>query len=101
MGVSHYDNFVTDGSTLFFGRDNFVLEGNSKYPSLTLNEESSSTKLKQAITIHQQGQSDYPTFCKQAADSGVQKWTTHMINMTVTYFDKFGNIMVEEKIPQS
>jgi len=28
-------------------------------------------------TIHQQGQTDYPTFCEQAADTDVDTWTTN------------------------
>lgn len=47
-------------------------------------------KLKHAISIHQQGQTDYPTFCQQASDAGVEKWTNHMIEMTGTYFNKKG-----------
>ncbi len=100
IGVTHYDNFVADGRTKYYGANNFVLDGEPKYPVKTISDKSSADKLKYAISIHQQGQTDYPTFCQQAVEAGVEKWTTHTIEMTVTYFDKQGNKLTIEPIPQ-
>lgn len=99
LGVTHYDNYVADGRTTYYGQDAFSLAGEAKYPALAVNEQSSSAALKQAITIHQQGQTDYPTFCQQAAAAGVEKWTTHMLEMTVTYWDQQGEALTVEPIP--
>ena len=99
IGVTHYDNFVSDGRTKYYGSNDFTLDGNSKYPEMKVNEISSSDSLKHALSIHQQGQTDYPTFCKQAADAGVEKWITHMMEMTVTYLDKKGQKLIIESIP--
>ncbi|WP_428740195.1 DUF1398 domain-containing protein [Tenacibaculum sp.] len=100
IGVTHYDNYVSDGRTKYYGKDDFMLDGESKYPEMEVNDISSSNNLKHAISIHQQGQTDYPSFCKQAADAGVEKWTTHMIEMTVTYLDKKGEKLTIEAIPK-
>lgn len=100
IGVTHYDNYVADGRTNYYGALGFVIECESKYPAISVSDKSSADKLKQSILIHQQGQTDYPTFCKQAADAGVERWTTHMIEMTVTYLDKKGNKLTVEPIPQ-
>ena len=100
IGVTHYDNYVADGRTKYYGTNDFTVDGETKYPSMTINDNSSADKLKHSISIHQQGQTDYPTFCKQASDAGVEKWTTHMIEMTVTYLDKQGNKLTVEAIPQ-
>ena len=100
IGVSHYDSFVSDGRTKYYGANNFILEEGAKYPAMHVNEISSADKLKHAISIHQQGQTDYPTFCQQAADAGVERWTTNMIEMTVTYLDKAGNKLTVEPIPR-
>ena len=100
IGVTHYDNYVADGLTKYFGTNNFVVSGEAKYPTMTVNNNSSADKLKHSISIHQQGQTDYPTFCAQAADAGVDKWTTHMLEMTVTYLDKQGDKLTVEPIPQ-
>lgn len=100
IGVIHYDNFVSDGRTRYYGLDNFILTSESKYPTIDINNLSSPNKLKHAISTHQQGGTDYLTFCKQASDAGVEKWTTHMIEMTVTYLDKQGNSLAVEPISQ-
>lgn len=99
IGVSHYDNFVTDGKTNYHGAENFVLTGEAKYPPMIVGETGSAEMLKHALSIHQQGQTDYPAFCRQAAEAGVEKWRTDMNEMTVTYFDKVGNKLVAEPIP--
>lgn len=100
IGVTYYDNFVTDGKTKYYGENNFVIASNPKYLPITVNEESSADKLRHTISIHQKGQTDYPTFCNQAAEAGVEKWTTDMIKMAVTYYDKHGKPLVIEPIPQ-
>lgn len=99
IGISHYDNFVADGRAKYFGLDDFSLDAGSKYPEMQVNEIGSVEALKHALSIHQKGQTDYPTFCKQAADAGVEKWTTHALEMTVTYYDKQGNKLIVEQIP--
>lgn len=99
IGVTHYDNFVADGRTIYYGTNDFAVHGEPKYSSITINNNSSAEKLKHSISIHQQAETDYPTFCNQAADAGVEKWTTHIIEMTVTYFDKQGNALTAEPIP--
>jgi len=100
IGVTHYDNFVADGQTKYYGTNNFVIDGEPKYPSMAVNDQSSADKLKHSISIHQQGQTDYLSFCSQAAEAGVEKWTTHIIEMTVTYLDKQGKKLTVEPIPQ-
>jgi len=67
---------------------------------MQVNDISSSDRLKHPISIHQRGQTDYPTFCRQAADAGVEKWMTHLIEMTVSYSDKKGQKLAVEPIPK-
>ena len=100
IGVTHYDNFVSDGRTKYYGLNGFELEGCAKYDEFQVNNLSSSDSLKHAISIHQNGQTDYLTFCEQAADAGVEKWTTQMTEMSVTYFDKKGTKLTVEPIPK-
>lgn len=100
LGVTHYDNYVSDGRTIYYGANNFTVNSEAKYGQKPVDSVASAEKLKHALSIHQQGQTDYPTFCDQAAAAGVEKWTTNMIEMTVTYYDKEGNKMVVENIPQ-
>jgi uncharacterized protein YbcV (DUF1398 family) len=98
IGVIQYDNFVSDGRAIYYGIKDFAVEGKPKYQRMEIKDIGSAEKLKHAISIHQQGQTDYLTFCKQAAEAGVEKWTTHMIEMTVTYLDKKGSQLTVEAI---
>ena len=66
---------MSDGRTKYYGKTNFTLDGEAKYSEIKVNNTSAYEDLKHAISIHQNGQTDYPTFCKQAADAGVEKWT--------------------------
>lgn len=100
IGVTHSTVYVSNGRTTYSGANGFELEGEPFYPTLTIKPNSSAAKLKHAITIHQQGQTDYPTFCIQAAEAGVEKWITDALKMTVSYLDKQGKELSVEPIPQ-
>jgi uncharacterized protein YbcV (DUF1398 family) len=100
IGITHYDNFVLDGKTNYYGANNFKLEAAAKYEAMKVNEKSSSEKLKNSLLTHQQGKTDYMTFCKESAEAGVEKWTTDLHAMIVIYYDKQNNELVRENIPQ-
>ncbi|OZI06577.1 phage envelope protein [Siphonobacter sp. BAB-5385] len=99
LGVNYYDLYVADGRAVYTGANGFQLSSEAQYPALPISEESSIDQLKHALLIHQQGQTDYLTFCQQAAQAGVEKWTTHMLDLTVVYYDPAGNPLVTEAIP--
>jgi uncharacterized protein YbcV (DUF1398 family) len=99
LGVISYDTFVTDGHTLYTGTDNFNVQSEPKYTQLLIAQTCNAEKFKQYLQMHQQGQTDYPTFCNHAAETGVEKWTVDMAAMTCTYYDRSNNKMLEEKIP--
>jgi uncharacterized protein YbcV (DUF1398 family) len=101
LGVVKYDTFVSDGHTLFIGENNYQLQSEAKYSTLEIANVSNAEKFKHYLKIHQQGQTDYPAFCSHSAETGVEKWTVDLNQMTCTYFDKSNNQMLEEKIPSS
>lgn len=98
LGVAGYDNFVSDGANVYFGAG-IQVSSDPKYDSLTISANPSVDALKSALKIHQEGQTDYLTFCRQSADAGVEKWTVDILTMTCSYFDRNGNVMVVEVIP--
>lgn len=61
-------------------------------------ETGSAENLKNALSIHQPGKTDYPTFCKQSAEAGVEKWVVDILKMRCTYYDKESNEMLVETI---
>ncbi len=100
LGLRYYENFVADGKTNYVGPNDYSVRGEAKYPEMKVAEQSSKPQLQQALKIHQAGQTDYPTFCQQAAEAGVEKWITSMDDMTVSYYDKDGNVLLVEEIPE-
>ena len=99
LGVQKYESHVSDGHVTYFGNANFSVTSPAMYEEITVSDKSDDEKLRHALKIHQQGETDYHTFCLQVAEAGVEKWQVDMQLLTCTYFDKSGGQMVVEKIP--
>lgn len=98
LGLLTYDYLVQNGVTVYHGADGHTVTADAIYPNLNINPAPSPQALQQAISIHQQGQTDFFTFCRQAADAGVERWVIDTPNMLCSYLDAQGNLMVAEPI---
>lgn len=98
LGVKSYETFVFDCHAEYFGADQYKITSEGKYSPLTIADTSNTEQFKHYLKIHQQGQTDYLTFCNHAAECGVEKWKVDTIQMTCTYYDKACAKMLEEKI---
>ena len=98
LGVSKYDSFVCDGHAVFFGEGDYKIKSETKYKKLRIANICDKDRIKHYLKNHQRAQTDYPTFCKQSAETGIEKWTVDMSKMTCTYYDKLNNKMLEEQI---
>lgn len=99
LGVKKYDTYVSDGHSIFFGDESYQVRSESKYAKMHIANISDKERFKHYLKSHQRGQTDYPAFCDHAAETGVEKWTVDMDQMTCTYYDKANNKMLEEQIP--
>jgi len=99
LGVSRYETFVSDGHTVFVSTAQARLSSDPKYAALTIAGSGNKEQFVNDLRRHQQGGTDYPTFCSDCAKAGVEKWTVDIDAMTCTYFDKAGEIMLVETIP--
>ncbi len=99
LGVMKYDTYVSDGHTIYFGAEDFQIKAKPKYAKLTIANISDKDRFKHFLKNHQRGQTDFPTFTMQAAQSGVLKWTMDLLEMSCTYYDKANEIMLTEQIP--
>lgn len=99
LGLLRYTQYVSDGHTVYIGKNDYTIQSDAKYPALTVANESNAEKLKAELKVHQQGGTNYMTFCEQAAAAGVEIWIVDMVNMTCTYYDKAGSTMLTETIP--
>jgi uncharacterized protein YbcV (DUF1398 family) len=101
LGVTGYETFVADGHTVFHGANSFNTAAPAKYASLQVAEFSASEQFKSDLVTHQQGKTDFLTFCSDCAKSGIEKWSVAMDEMTCSYFDRSTNEILRENIPSS
>ena len=99
LGVISYETLVKDGQTIYAGSNHFQATAQPKYALLHIAEEADSNQFISDLKAHQQGKTDYPTFCADCAKSGVEKWAVSLEKMTCTYYDKKGNELIKEQIP--
>jgi len=101
LGLLHYDFLVKNGQTEYYGAKGLQVNGEAIYPEKAISIQPSSIAVRQIIAEHQQGKSNFLTFCQLVADAGVQKWVVDTQAMMCTYYDLMGNSMVAEPIPES
>lgn len=100
FGVTHYEAFVTDGRIDYHGANATIAKVPAKYDPLVIADHSNVEEFKAELLAHQQGKTDFLTFIKMCAINGIEKWEICMDKMTCTYFDKSGNELLVEEIPQ-
>jgi uncharacterized protein YbcV (DUF1398 family) len=99
MNIASYETYVSDGHTEYIGKDNSRLLSEARYPAIEVAPVGDAQKFGHYLRIHQQGQTSYPVFCNHSAETGVEKWTVDINSMTCTYYDKKGNQLLVEEIP--
>jgi uncharacterized protein YbcV (DUF1398 family) len=100
LGVSHYEAYVSDGHIDYHGAENFSIRVPEKYEPLYIADSPNVEVFKAELIAHQHGKTDYLTFIKMCANTGIEKWAISMDKMTCTYYDKAGNQILAEQIPQ-
>ena len=100
LGVTHYGAYVSDGHIDYHGANNHTAKVPEKYEPLPIAETAKVEEFKAELLAHQQGKTDYLTFIKMCASTGIEKWEIKISDMTCTYYDKAGNEVLTEQIPQ-
>lgn len=98
LGVQGYDIFVNDGHEEYFGSNNYRVAATKTYDTIVIAPLANKERFIEYLVMHQDGQTDYLTFCHHAAQCGIAKWSVNIIEMTCTYFDQLGSAIVIEKI---
>ena len=100
LGVSSFETFVSDGHTNYYGANDYNTSSGSVHHTLTIAQTANAEQFKADLKAHQQGKTDYPTFCSDCAKSGIEKWVVSIQKMTCIYYDLIGNEILTEQIPQ-
>ncbi len=99
LGVLGFETWVRDSHTVYFGSDNFTTKSEAMYEDLEINNVSNKDVFVEKLKSHQRGETDYFTFCKDCAETGIEKWIVSLEKMTCIYYDKIGNEILVEQIP--
>jgi len=99
LGVKGYDTFVHDGHVEYYGVNNYTVISDEKYDLIEVAKSANKERFIEFLVMHQDGQTDYLTFCNHSAQCGIAKWRVDIIEMTCIYFALAGNEILIEKIP--
>ncbi|GAO43214.1 DUF1398 domain-containing protein [Flavihumibacter petaseus] len=99
LGLTHYTVEVRDGSATYFGPNQEPIHATPLYAPIDIKTPGDPARLKQALERHQKGLTDYLAFCVQAADAGVERWTTYLLEKEVRYIDTTEEVLLREPIP--
>jgi len=98
LGVQGYDIFVNDGHEEYFGANNYRVAATKTYGTIAVAPFANKERFIEFLVMHQDGQTDYRTFCNHAAQCGIAKWSVNIIEMICTYYDASDAPIVLEKI---
>ena len=98
-GVTSYDHMIETGANVFHGCNGEALTLEKMGPPCPVSARPDVESLKRIISEHQRGLSNYPTLCRLVGEVGVEKWVCDLSAMTCSYFDKSGQQMHVELIP--
>ena len=98
LGVKGYDTFVHDGHVEYYGVNNYNVTADEKYAEIKVADFPNKELFIELLVKHQHGETDYLTFCNDAAQCGIANWRVDILEMTCTYFDKSEHELLIEKI---
>lgn len=99
FGLKSYVYSVIDGTIIYYGADGYKIAAPAIYEPKKINHHVSPNELHHSIAIHQQGQTDFFTFCEQVAGSGVMQWVIDTERMVCIYEDMNSKEIAREPIP--
>jgi uncharacterized protein YbcV (DUF1398 family) len=99
LGVIAFETWVADSHTEYFGANSFSTKSKPQYAALKISADCDIENFKLLLKQHQQGKTDYLTFCNDCAKAGIEKWLVNLGKMTCTYYDIIGNEILVEQIP--
>jgi uncharacterized protein YbcV (DUF1398 family) len=101
LGLIIYEYEVSTGATIYFGADDYTVRSEGWYSEpITIHHTGNAVAVEESIRKHQQGGSDFLTFCREVAAAGVASWQIDTPNMVCRYRDLEGNELVAEPIPE-
>lgn len=99
LGVISFETWVKDSHTEYRGEEGYKTSSKPQYTELTIADTVDKERFITYLKSHQQGQTDYYTFCTHCAETGIERWVVRLDAMTCIYYDKTGEEVLKEEIP--
>lgn len=99
LGVVSFETWVKDSHTEYRGKEGYKTTSKPQYTELTIADTVDKERFIAYLKSHQQGQTDYYTFCTHCAETGIERWVVRLDVMTCIYYDKTGEEILKEEIP--
>jgi uncharacterized protein YbcV (DUF1398 family) len=98
IGVRTYDSYITDEHSEYVGEDGQKVVSPPIHKKLSIAATRNRENFMRYLRLHEQGKTSYEEMSQGLAESGVEKWTFDTNKMTLTYFDKAGELFLVEDI---
>lgn len=99
IGIILYEVFVNDWHSQYFWENGFKLISKANYENLEIHFLLDKENFVKSLKNHQNGWSDYMTFCMEASQFWIAKWIMDLQDLTCSYMDFVWNVVLVEKVP--
>lgn len=100
MGMTYNIVNIQDGTATYVHQSEDDIVTSSVKSNHPVAQKSNKTIVQDVLTRHQQGQTDFETFCDEMAEAGIYKWHIDIQAGTCTYIDLQDQAVISELIPQ-
>lgn len=100
MGMTYNIVNIQDGTATYLHQSEDDIVTSSVKSNHPVAPSSNQSIVQDVLTRHQQGQTDFETFCDEMAQAGIYKWHIDIQAGTCTYIDLQEQAIISELIPQ-
>lgn len=100
MGMTYNIVNIQDGTATYVHQSEDDIVTSSVKSNHPVAPSSNQSIVQDVLTRHQQGQTDFETFCDEMAEAGIYKWHIDIQAGTCTYIDLKEQAIISELIPQ-
>lgn len=99
LGIQKFSTLVENSQSVYWQKGGEPIVSAWKYKTLTIASKTDENTFVECLKMHQEGRTDYFTFCEDCAKSGIERWVMDLDQMTCTYIDHSGHEILVENVP--
>jgi uncharacterized protein YbcV (DUF1398 family) len=98
IGVVRFESFVADGRSEFVGADGQRVVSPPHHKALAVAEASDREAFLEQLRRHGDGETSYVEMSEGLAKCGVERWVADTAELTMTYRDRAGVVLLVENV---